>query len=102
VLLILVLRVTIIPAPQIDEETINIDGEVLLRTRDALLRNTIIFNSTGLPAVSIPIGLTKDNMPVGVQIIGAPFKEHLILSLAYNCECINNKGMDKFIPPLCC
>jgi len=41
-------------------------------------------------------------MPVGVQIIGAPFKEHLILSLAYNFECIYNKGMDKFIPPLCC
>lgn len=99
---VIIVPTTIIPAPQIDEETINIDGEVLLRTREALLRNTIIFNSTGLPAVSIPIGLTKDNMPVGVQIIGAPFKEHLILSLAYNCECINNKDMDKFIPPLCC
>jgi hypothetical protein len=75
---------------------------VLLHTSEALLRNTIIFNSTGLPAISIPIGLTKDNMPIGIQIIGAPFREDLILSIAYNCETIiNNKDMDKFIPPLC-
>jgi Asp-tRNA(Asn)/Glu-tRNA(Gln) amidotransferase A subunit family amidase len=42
-------------------------------------------------------------MPVGMQIIGPRFKEVLILSIAYNCENINNnKDMDKFTPPLCC
>ena len=33
----------------------------VIQTRKALLRNTIIFNHTGLPAVTIPIGLTKED-----------------------------------------
>ena len=88
---------TIIPAPRFDEETVSI-GKNTLETRQALLRNTIVFNSTGLPAISIPIGLTKDNMPVGAQIIGPPFREDMVLSIAYNYECLNN-SRDKFIPP---
>ena len=81
-----------------DQETVNIGDGTILQTREALLRNTIVFNSTGLPAISIPIGLTKDNMPVGAQIIGPPFKEEIILSIAYNYEDIIN-SMNKFIPP---
>jgi Asp-tRNA(Asn)/Glu-tRNA(Gln) amidotransferase A subunit family amidase len=45
--------------------------------------NTIAFDSTGLPAVNEPTGFSSNNMPVGVQIVGAPFKEEKILSLAY-------------------
>jgi Asp-tRNA(Asn)/Glu-tRNA(Gln) amidotransferase A subunit family amidase len=89
---------TIIPAPGFDEETVSIDNCTVLETRQALLQNTIVFNSTGLPAISIPIGLTKDDMPVGAQIIGPPFKEDLILSMAYNYEHINN-NIDKFRTP---
>ena len=89
---------TIIPAPGFDEETVSIDNCTVLETRQALLQNTIVFNSTGLPAISIPIGLTKDDMPVGAQIIGPPFKEDLILSMAYNYEHINN-NIDKFMTP---
>jgi len=71
----------------------------VLETRQALLRNTIVFNSTGLPAISIPIGFTNNNMPVGVQIVGPPFKEEIILSIAYRYEQISS-GMDTFVPQL--
>ena len=95
---VIVVPTTIIPAPRFDE-LMDIDiCNTVLQTREALLRNTILFNSTGFPAVSIPIGLTKDNMPVSVQIIGPPFREEKILSVAYNYECINSTGI-KFIPP---
>lgn len=92
---------TIIPAPRFDEqEAVSIDMNTVVKTREALLRNTIVFNSTGLPAISIPIGLTKeDNMPVAAQIIGPPFKEETILSLAYNYERTNNSS-NRFIPPV--
>lgn len=40
----------------------------------------------GLPAVNIPIGLTKNNLPVGLQIIGPWFKEKDVLNLAYQFE----------------
>src|ERR1051325_7588976 len=49
----IIVPTTIIPAPGFDERTISIDDDTF-QTRKALLRNTIIFNSTGLPAVTIP------------------------------------------------
>ncbi|NAL78313.1 amidase [Nitrososphaera sp. AFS] len=96
---VIIVPTTIIPAPRFDElDVIDIGGTVM-QTREALLRNTILFNSTGFPAVSMPIGLTKDKMPVGAEIIGPPFGEERILSLAYNYECVNRTH--KFRSPPC-
>ena len=95
---VIVVPTTIIPAPRFDELMVIDIRSTVLQTREALLRNTILFNSTGFPAVSIPIGLTKDNMPVSVQIIGPPFREEKILSVAYNYECLNDTRT-KFTPP---
>ena len=36
---------------------------------------TIPFNVTGHPAMSVPIGLASDGLPIGVQIVGRPFDE---------------------------
>jgi aspartyl-tRNA(Asn)/glutamyl-tRNA(Gln) amidotransferase subunit A len=97
---VIIVPTTIIPAPRFDElDVIDIGGTVM-QTREALLRNTILFNSTGFPAVSVPIGLTKDKMPVGAEIIGPPFGEERILSLAYNYECVNRTHI-KFRSPPC-
>lgn len=95
----IVVPTTIIPAPKFEEDTVGAYRNFELKTRQALLRNAIVFNSIGFPAISIPIGLTKDNMPVGAQIIGPPFKEEKVLSLAYTYELMNN-SIDKFVPPL--
>ncbi|MCX7904513.1 MAG: Asp-tRNA(Asn)/Glu-tRNA(Gln) amidotransferase subunit GatA [Caloramator sp.] len=46
---------------------------------------TVPVNIAGLPAVSIPAGLS-DNLPVGLQIIGNYFKEGEIISLAHGIE----------------
>jgi aspartyl-tRNA(Asn)/glutamyl-tRNA(Gln) amidotransferase subunit A len=83
---VLVMPTTIISAPRFDElMTIDI-GDTGMQTREALLRNTTVFNSIGFPAVSLPIGLTKDNMPVAAKIIGPPFTE-----VAYNYESVDHK-----------
>ncbi|HYZ51404.1 MAG TPA: amidase family protein, partial [Nitrososphaeraceae archaeon] len=82
-----------------DEESIITDKSTVLQTREALLRNTILFNCIGLPAISIPIGLTKSKMPIAAQIIGAPFMEETIMSIAYYYEC-KNSSLKMFIPPI--
>ena len=42
---------------------------------------TVSVNLAGLPAVSIPVG-DVDGLPVGLQIIGKPFNENMILDIA--------------------
>ena len=40
----------------------------------------------GLPGINVPCGLTKDGLPVGVQIMGPQFSEELIIRAAYTFE----------------
>ena len=58
---------------------------------------TIPVNLAGIPGISIPIGLTSNNLPIGLQIMGPHFKDELVLSLAYQIEKEVNM---KFIPPI--
>jgi aspartyl-tRNA(Asn)/glutamyl-tRNA(Gln) amidotransferase subunit A len=49
---------------------------------------TIPVNIAGLPAISVPCGLTPagGGLPVGVQIMAKPFDEPTILRVAYAYE----------------
>jgi Asp-tRNA(Asn)/Glu-tRNA(Gln) amidotransferase A subunit family amidase len=44
------------------------------------------FNLLGFPAVVIPYGMTPEGVPVGVQIVGRPWEEELILDVAIQLE----------------
>jgi aspartyl-tRNA(Asn)/glutamyl-tRNA(Gln) amidotransferase subunit A len=43
---------------------------------------TISGNLAGLPGISIPCGFTKANLPIGLQILAAPFEEAKLLRVA--------------------
>lgn len=43
-------------------------------------------NVAGIPAISIPIGLNSENLPIGMQIMGNYFDEVTIYNLAYQIE----------------
>lgn len=47
-----------------------------------LSRNTILANLTGLPAISVPAGFTRDGRPVGLQLMGRAYDEATVLSAA--------------------
>lgn len=47
---------------------------------------TVSVNIAGLPGISIPCGVDKENMPVGMQLIGNKFQEETILNAAYTFE----------------
>jgi len=43
-------------------------------------------NLAGIPAISIPCGFTKSNMPIGMQLIGPHMSEGLLLRIAHAYE----------------
>ena len=47
---------------------------------------TVSVNIAGLPGISIPCGVDKENMPIGMQLIGDKFQEEKILNAAYTFE----------------
>jgi len=47
---------------------------------------TPMWNVTGQPAVSLPLGQSPDGLPVGVQLVGPPAGEELLLALAARLE----------------
>jgi aspartyl-tRNA(Asn)/glutamyl-tRNA(Gln) amidotransferase subunit A len=48
-------------------------------------------NFTGLPAISIPCGFTRDGLPIGLQFIGRAFQESSLLRIAYSYERANDR-----------
>jgi len=47
---------------------------------------TISVNIAGLPGLSMPCGFTKEDLPIGLQLIGKPFDEATVLQTAYAFE----------------
>ena len=39
-------------------------------------------NLTGFPGVAVPVGMSSDGLPIGVQVIGRPYEEEKILAVA--------------------
>ena len=62
-----------------------IDGERLTTYLDWLVLGFSI-TVTGCPAISIPCGVTADGLPVGLQLVGAPYGEAELLRTAAWCE----------------
>ncbi|MCU0665971.1 MAG: Asp-tRNA(Asn)/Glu-tRNA(Gln) amidotransferase subunit GatA [Candidatus Omnitrophica bacterium] len=44
---------------------------------------TISANLAGIPAISIPCGFTKSNLPIGMQLMAKAFDEEMLLRVAY-------------------
>lgn len=44
------------------------------------------FNALGNPAVVVPVGRSPEGLPIGVQVVGRPFEEELVLAVAQEIE----------------
>ena len=47
---------------------------------------TVTVNLAGLPGISVPVGLDKKGLPLGLQLIGRPWEEGALLNHAYVLE----------------
>jgi aspartyl-tRNA(Asn)/glutamyl-tRNA(Gln) amidotransferase subunit A len=67
-------------APKIGQTTMQV-GAVSEDVRLASTRLMRGINVLGIPALAIPCGFTKDGLPIGLQILGAPRQEDTILRI---------------------
>ena len=76
---------TPITAPRIDEEDVDIDG-YRENARVASTRLTRAINLIGEPALSMPCGRSAAGMPIGLQLVGAPFSDAKLLRVGQRLE----------------
>jgi aspartyl-tRNA(Asn)/glutamyl-tRNA(Gln) amidotransferase subunit A len=85
-----------VAAPRIDATTVTLGG-MQHRIRGPgsgmISKNTSPSNATGLPAITVPCGFTTTGLPIGLQFIGKPFEETVLLQIAQTYEAISpSKG----------
>ncbi len=68
------------PALSIDEALVDTPDEA------PLIRNTVPFDTSGVPTISVPCGFTADGLPIGLQISGPRLGEATVLAVAHAYE----------------
>ncbi len=48
--------------------------------------NQLFAPSTGFPAITVPMGYVRDSLPAGVQLLGRPYAERVLIRLGYSYE----------------
>jgi aspartyl-tRNA(Asn)/glutamyl-tRNA(Gln) amidotransferase subunit A len=74
-----------IPAPPIGASTVAV-GRSTEPVRIMMLRLTQLFNVTGHPVVSVPMGRTPAGLPCGMQLVGCRMQTDALLRVALACE----------------
>ncbi len=77
---ILLMPVCSVPAFRHGERAWNIDGQTVAYL-DAM-RYTQWFNLLGAPAAAVPVGRSRENLPIGIQIAGRPYQDEIVLGIA--------------------
>jgi amidase len=81
---VLLCPVAAVPAFGHGERSWTIDGQTVSYAKAFVYCQ--IFNLLGNPSVVVPVGRSKDGLPIGVQIVGRPYEEMLILAVARKLE----------------
>ncbi len=68
-------------APELPEDALR-TGESNLEVLGEIMRFAAAANLTGLPAITVPVGYDEGARPVGLQLMGRAWQEHLLLRLA--------------------
>jgi len=76
---------TPIPAPPIAEDTVTLRGGKQA-VRGLLTSLTRMWNFFGGPAVSFPAGFSRGGLPIGAQLMGAPFSDARLLAVLHQLE----------------
>jgi aspartyl-tRNA(Asn)/glutamyl-tRNA(Gln) amidotransferase subunit A len=75
------------------------DANSYLNTNRRIVRNTVAVNYLGLCAVTLPVGLDKAGMPVGLQLIAPAWAEERLLAVALATERVLGTAMERLGTP---
>lgn len=70
-------------------------GELDYINGAALVRYLIAGNFLGLPAVTVPVGYDKSGLPIGLQFIGKPWSESLLIHVGSGLQALCISGYKK-------
>ncbi len=91
---VLLCPVASIPAFRHNERTWTIDGTPV-KYLDAV-RHTQWFNATAMPAAVVPVGMSPEGLPIGIQVAARPFEDETALAVA----AVIDAAFGYRIPPL--
>jgi aspartyl-tRNA(Asn)/glutamyl-tRNA(Gln) amidotransferase subunit A len=57
-----------------------------VRLYNLLARFTTVFSMAGVPALSVPSGITNESLPVGLELIGRPLDEYSLFKVGEHYE----------------
>ena len=72
---------TAMVAPSIPAQSLS-HGVADMNVVAELMRFVVPANMTGLPAISLPVGYSGAGLPIGMQLMGRPWEESLLLTVA--------------------
>jgi amidase len=74
------------PAPKLGEQAPTVPFKTLYERTIEYVTYTPIHNVAGTPAMSVPLGMSADGLPIGSQFAAAKGGEGLLFALAYELE----------------
>jgi Asp-tRNA(Asn)/Glu-tRNA(Gln) amidotransferase A subunit family amidase len=87
------------PAPPLENPTVELPSGAYPADY-ANPRQAGIANLAGIPAISVPVGLTSAGLPIGLQLLAAWGREELLLDAADALEQANGRRWVDAAPPL--
>jgi Asp-tRNA(Asn)/Glu-tRNA(Gln) amidotransferase A subunit family amidase len=87
------------PAPPLEAPVVELPSGTLTADQ-ANVRGSGLANLTGAPAISVPVGLSPERLPIALQLQGAWGRDELLLDAAEALERANGRRWVESRPPL--